>query len=134
MNIDRVVYVYLLKNKKFILGYTDRSFLLRTVEHKNDGMEIERVLTILHLKSNSPSCENPRSLESKLHFSLAANIGVPVKQIAETGLEGFAYDIVDLYNVIMSVEDTRHYNSISAKDLSKINTILSMFGVLAPKS
>ena len=131
IHLKKVIYVYLLFNGNISVGFTDRSFLERTVEHvRDDNYKINRVVGLYYLKNEVPFGENCRSFESKLHFSLAQSLNINSKLIAESKSTGFKCDAFVLSNCVSGLADFQYYQPINNNDLKKINDLLYSKGLI----
>jgi hypothetical protein len=132
--VRHVVYVYLLANGNISIGFTDRTFLERTREHVNDdGYKIYRVIALFHLKPEVPMGESCRSLEAKVHHSLAKHLNMDVKLVSESKAFGFKCDLEDFFNCVMTLPDMKYYQSFNPTEFRHINNAMNLHNLLVFK-
>ena len=134
INVQNVVYTYLLANGNYSVGFTDRTFFERTYEHVHqDFYQISRVIGLYRLKPNVPLGENCRSFESKVHFSIATNLGMNVRLVSESKAAGFKCDLFDLKNSILCLSDFQYYQAMSPLELRQVNDAFCIHGLIVSK-
>jgi hypothetical protein len=131
--VNNVVYVYLLDNNNLSIGFTTRSFFIRTFEHvKQDKYRITKVVGIYRLKSTAPIGINCCFLESLIHSSIAKFLQVDIKMISNSTNNGFECDAFSFLNIILSINDFKYYQAKNPIELKEINRMLKLRGLLVP--